>query len=66
MTAIVYQDEGRLMVEKDGSIYHLRHCGQGWFQLMNEKEEIQGRMHFLIRNGQAWGVQVFTRIYTRI
>ena len=66
VTAIVYQDEGRLMVEKDGSIYHLRHCGQGWFQLMNEKEEIQGRMHFLIRNGQAWGVQVFTRIYTRI
>lgn len=66
VTAIVYQDEGRLMVEKDGSIYHLRHCGQGWFQLMDEKEEIQGRMHFLIRNGQAWGVQVFTRIYTRI
>ena len=54
------------MVEKDGKRYHLRHCGQGWFQLMNEKDEIQGRMHFLIRDGQAWGVQVFTRIFTRM
>jgi len=65
VTAQVYLENGRLMTEKDGSIFTLRHCGEGWFQLMDEQERVQGRMHFLVRNGQTWGVQVYTRIYLR-
>ena len=46
--------------------YTLRHCGETWFQFVNKDGELAGRCHFWVRNGQAWGVQVYTRIYQRI
>ncbi len=44
----------------------LVHCGGSWFQMEDSKGERMGRMHFWVRNGQAWGVQIYTRIYTRV
>ena len=43
----------------------LVHCGGSWFQLEDDKGERMGRVHFWVRDGKAWGVQIYTRIYTR-
>ena len=44
----------------------LVHCGGSWFQLEDDKGERMGRMHFWVRDSKAWGVQIYTRIYTRV
>ena len=44
----------------------LTYCGGTWFSTRRLDTGALGRMHFLIRNGKAWGVQVYTRIYQRI
>ena len=64
--ATVYEENGDLMVNKDGQILHLEFCGETWFQLYNKEGKYAGRTHFLVRDGKAWGVQVYTRIYQRI
>ena len=64
--ATVYEENGELMVNKDGQILHLEFCGETWFQLYNKEGKYAGRTHFLVRDGKAWGVQVYTRIYQRI
>ena len=67
VTMRVYIDEnGQLMAHRPLGEYTLRHCGETWFQFVNKDGELAGRCHFWVRNGQAWGVQVYTRIYQRI
>ncbi len=61
----VFTEEGQLKVERPLGVYTLVHCGEGWFQLINKDGERAGRCHFWCRDGQAWGVQVYTRIYQR-
>ena len=63
----VYQDEkGQLMASRPAGEYRMVHCGEGWFQFYNKDNELMGRCHFWVRDGKAWGVQVYTRIYQRI
>lgn len=62
----VFLENGTLAAEKDGIRYTPVFCGETWFQLADSGGTIAGRMHFLVRNGQAWGVQVYTRIYQRM
>lgn len=63
----VYQDEaGQLMASRPAGEYRMVHCGEGWFQFYNKNNELMGRCHFWVRDGKAWGVQVYTRIYQRI
>ena len=44
----------------------LVHCGGSWFQMEDSTGARAGRLHFWVRNGKAWGVQVYSRIYTRV
>lgn len=75
--ARIYVADGKLRMEK--FVLHPKtgekevmgdvgmiHCGGSWFQMEDEKGERAGRMHFWIRNGKAWGVQVYSRIYSRV
>ena len=34
-------------------------------EVYNKKGERCGRCHFWVRDGKAWGVQVYTRVYQR-
>lgn len=63
---IFVAEDGELMAERDSGTYKLVNCGETWFQLVNKKGERMGRMHFWVKDGKAWGVQVYTRIYQRI
>ena len=68
--ADVQEEDGKLYMTKDGTRYQLRFCGETWFQLMGQYGEkdrqVEGRCRFLVRDGKAWGVQVYTRVYQRI
>ncbi|MBQ8640360.1 MAG: beta-lactamase family protein [Lachnospiraceae bacterium] len=64
--AKVYLEDGRLMVKKGDVVSRMVFCGETWFILVNEEGKRTGRMHFWIRDGKAWGVQVYTRIYQRM
>ena len=67
VTVKVHLDEtGRLMATRPLGEYSLVHCGETWFQMFNKDNELMGRCHFWVRDGKAWGVQVYTRIYQRI
>ncbi|MBR5390247.1 MAG: beta-lactamase family protein [Clostridia bacterium] len=67
VTMRVYVDEaGRLMARRPLGDYTLAHCGETWFQFFNNAGELAGRCRFWVRDGKAWGVQVYTRIYQRI
>ncbi len=61
----VYQEDGKLYVERDDVKLELVFCGETWFQVYS-KGKPAGRMHFHVRDGRAWGVQVYTRVYTRL
>ncbi len=61
----VFFAEGKLQVKRPLGVYDLVHCGETWFQIVNKKGERCGRCHFWCRDGKAWGVQVYTRIYQR-
>ena len=54
------------MARNDYGTMELTYCGGTWFSTRRLDTGALGRMHFLIRNGKAWGVQVYTRIYQRI
>lgn len=64
--ARVYLEDGKLMTEKDGETYSLVFCGETWFKLLDKDGKAAGRMHFWVKEGKAWGVQVYTRIYQRM
>ena len=52
-------------MDQDGTKRRLVWCGGAWFQQLDEEGRVMGRCRFHIRNGQAWGVQVYTRVYQR-
>ncbi len=62
----VFMDEGKLAMEKDGTRYTPVFCGETWFQLLNAEGKVFNCVRFLVRNGQAWGAQVYTRIFQRM
>ena len=62
----VFTEDGKLKVERPLGVYDLVHCGETWFQLFNKAGELCGRCHFWVRDGKAWGVQVYTRVYQRV
>ena len=64
--ANIFLKDGKLMVTKDGKTMQLHFCGETWFQMVDEEDNLQGRMHFWVKNGKAWGVQVYTRVFQRI
>lgn len=64
--ANIFLKDGKLMVTKDGKTMQLHFCGETWFQMVDEEGNLQGRMHFWVKNGKAWGVQVYTRVFQRI
>lgn len=64
--ARVYLQDGKLMTEKGGENYSLVFCGETWFKLLDKDGKAAGRMHFWVKDGHAWGVQVYTRIYQRM
>ena len=75
--ARVYEADGKLRMEKyklsgdkceKETLFDmgLVHCGGSWFQMEDSKGERMGRMHVWVRDGKAWGVQIYTRIYTRV
>ena len=61
----VFVEDGKLKVQRPLGIYDLVHCGETWFQVFNKKGQRCGRCHFWVRDGKAWGVQVYTRVYQR-
>lgn len=66
VTVDVFKEDGKLMARNDYGTMELTYCGGTWFSTHRLDTGALGRMHFLIRNGKAWGVQVYTRIYQRI
>ncbi len=62
----VFIEDGKLMVDKDGTRLTPVYCGETWFQLRDEEGNVAGRMFFYVRDSKAWGVKVYTRIYQRI
>jgi hypothetical protein len=68
--ADVQEEDGKLYMTKDGTKFQLRYCGETWFQLMGEigekDRQVEGRCRFHVRDGKAWGVQVYTRVYQRM
>ena len=61
----VTEKNGALRARKDDTDLDLVWCGGTWFQQVDGSGAVLGRCHFLVRNGQAWGVQVYTRVYQR-
>lgn len=66
VTVEVFEEDGKLMARNDYGTMELTYCGGTWFSTRRLDTGALGRMHFLIRDGKAWGVQVYTRIYQRI
>lgn len=66
VVAKVESKDGRLMMEKEGKQYSLLFCGQTWFQLIDGDGKVAGRCRFFVRDGKAWSVQIYTRIYQRV
>ena len=60
-----YTENGMLKVDRDGEKYDLANCGGTWFRILKEGRPV-GRCHFHIRDGKAWGVQIYTRVYRRM
>lgn len=63
----VWQENGQLMGERDGNRFALRWCGATRFLgFKNPGDKTPAcRLEFFIRDGQAWGVRVGTRIFQR-
>ena len=61
----VFLDGDDLKIDRDGRVFDLLHCGETWFQIAKDGKAV-GRCHFHIRQGKAWGVQVYTRVYQRV
>ena len=64
---VVYEEDGRLLGQRDGEDVALVYCGGTRFWAMSAKEPKKSvsRLEFFIRDGQAWGVRVGTRVALR-
>lgn len=58
--------EGKLAAADGNGEMTMKFCGETWFQTFRKGPEPTGRMQFLVRDGRAWGVRVYTRIYQRV
>lgn len=65
VTVRVYLENGALMAEKGGETFRMLYCGETWFILFDEEGKRKERLRFFFRDGKAWGVQVYTRIFQR-
>ena len=65
MKGFRYAENGQLYAENSSAKMEMVFCGETWFQTRLDGEVI-GRLRFHIRNGKAWGVQVYTRVYQRM
>lgn len=63
----IWQEDGQLMGERDGSRYMLRWCGATRFlgYKTPDAKTPAARLEFLLRDGKAWGVRAGTRILQR-
>ncbi|MBQ8563351.1 MAG: beta-lactamase family protein [Firmicutes bacterium] len=61
----IFIENGALYAENSNGKMEMAFCGQTWFQLL-QNASVMGRLRFHIRNGKAWGVQVYTRVYQRL
>ena len=62
----IYEEDGKLMGRNNYGTMKLIYCGGTWFITRRVDIDAQGRMHFFVKDGKAWGVQVYTRIYQRM
>ena len=63
----VVEVDGAGRARISGKETELVYCGGGRFLAMDREEPdtVQARLEFFFRNGQAWGVRVGSRIFTR-
>jgi len=66
VTLQVYLKDGSLAASNDKGEMSMKYCGETWFQTFRGGPKPEGRMRFFVRDGKAWGVQVYTRIYQRV
>ena len=64
---VIYEENGRLFGQRDSEDVVLVYCGGTRFWAMSAKqpEKAVSRLEFFIRDGQAWGVRVGTRVALR-
>lgn len=65
-TLKVYLKDGKLFTDNGNGEMSMKFCGETWFETFLEDSNPVSRLHFLVRNGKAWGVHVYTRIYQRM
>ena len=61
----IYEEDGKLMGRNRFDTINLTYCGGTWFLTEGVKHKGRGRLHFFVRDGKAWAVQVTSRIYPR-
>lgn len=57
-------DNGKLEANTQLGVMQLEYCGESWFQGFRNGETAS-RCRFLVRDGKAWGVMVYTRVWER-
>ena len=64
----VWQENGKLVGIYGETEVEFRYCGKTVFAAYSRKDPTKrcSTMEFYIRNGQAWAVRCYTRIYQRI
>ena len=64
----VWQENGKLVGIYGETEVEFRYCGKTVFAAYSRKDPAKrcSTMEFYIRNGQAWAVRCYTRIYQRI
>ncbi|SHJ10273.1 serine hydrolase domain-containing protein [Lutispora thermophila] len=62
----VYIKDGKLMVADSVGEMTTKYCGETWFQAFRQEPVPAKRLRFWVRNGKAWGVTVYTRLYQRV
>lgn len=64
----VWQEDGKLVGIYGETEVEFRYCGKTVFAAYSRKDPTKrcSTMEFYIRNGQAWAVRCYTRIYQRI
>lgn len=62
---IVYQENGKLIAQKEDKRMPLDYCGGTLFAAFDAEGELLLRLEVFIRDGHAWGVRCGSRIYQR-
>ncbi len=64
-TLRVFMENGELRMEDGNGPLTPVHCDGTWFQGWRDGK-LANRMHFYVRNGQAWAVKVGSRVWERM